>query len=411
MLAFHASSLYSYEQTEGLLKAMKAYKKVHGQAFQIEGFDFHAPHQFKVSKGGGIERRKSLSEIVFVRLVSALEVFLIDLVRDAFLSSKKPFMRTDVQLSFTQAELLTNRSTAEIYGKIINKECRKLSSGGFIDIVKYYSRHFEIDLGGFSPGLKKMGEYHDRRNLLVHRLGRTDEQYRRKYNFRKPGIAIDVEYLMACAKDFAEFAKLVQNQMAYALQVISAENPTRSKMVERRIRFNVQVLGSLSQNFLDSHYEFWSGDEFSRLSDLLDERRETDEQNQELTISGTLGVVRSYFRIVRSSQKRKEIRLRVLDEEVLIGQTQPLPKRVVVDEALIERVKNLLPTQPWPKGVHREVAATLQTRVGAVSIAIQQLIATGIFKRQIDGELFDVVPDSAPRDLERKSESTYTLEG
>jgi len=54
---------------------------------------------------------------------------------------------------------------------------------------------------------------------------------------------------------------------------------------------------------------------------------------------------------------------------------------------LIERIKNALPQQPWPKGVHQTVAEQLDLKATTVQKAIQHLIKTGHFSDQIDGVL------------------------
>lgn len=57
----------------------------------------------------------------------------------------------------------------------------------------------------------------------------------------------------------------------------------------------------------------------------------------------------------------------------------------------IENVKNALPLQPWPQGVHKEVAAELSMTNSAVRRAIDKLISRGVVKDQVDGKLFDTV--------------------
>jgi hypothetical protein len=52
---------------------------------------------------------------------------------------------------------------------------------------------------------------------------------------------------------------------------------------------------------------------------------------------------------------------------------------------IVERVRSVLPRQPWPKGIHQTVAAQLSLRPGTVQKVIQHLIRTGVFMDQIDG--------------------------
>ncbi len=59
-----------------------------------------------------------------------------------------------------------------------------------------------------------------------------------------------------------------------------------------------------------------------------------------------------------------------------------------VDEELLHSVRELLPPQPWPVGIHLTIANKLNVSNNMVSRCITALIARGVFMRQIDGQLF-----------------------
>jgi len=241
LVSFYNSTVYSYDQAEQTLLYQQKNKIPFDEPTEA-GLLINQPHNIKFNRSGKIELRKYLHEIVFVRAVSALEVFLIDLIRDTFLESKVPFKKQDITYQFSQAELLSLKSTSEIFARIIKKECRKLSSGGFIDIIKYYKRHFEIDLADFAPGKSKMEEYHDRRHLLVHGLGKTDQQYREKYNTTKQGITIDEVYFNDCINDFRNFSRMVNNQLNYQLKNEFNPKTKKVKSFERKVSFQVEFI-------------------------------------------------------------------------------------------------------------------------------------------------------------------------
>lgn len=75
-----------------------------------------------------------------------------------------------------------------------------------------------------------------------------------------------------------------------------------------------------------------------------------------------------------------------------------------IKEEDLKTVQDLLPQQPWPKGVHRVVAEKSGLSNTTVHRAIQKLIQRGIYKPQIDGKLF--VPESTV-----KSEDTQAQKG
>lgn len=60
-----------------------------------------------------------------------------------------------------------------------------------------------------------------------------------------------------------------------------------------------------------------------------------------------------------------------------------------IDEDFIDTVKELLPTQPWPVGIHKSIASQLGCTNSKVSRTIEILIDSGIFKKQINGHLID----------------------
>ena len=384
--AFYKATTYSYEQTENLLLNFKK-NKFHFDEATDFGLSVKQPNYFKIKRSSKIEIRKNLAEIVFVRAVSALEVFLVDLIRDVFLANKEPFKKQDIVIQFTQAELLSIKSPAEVFNKVINKECRKLTSGGFIDIIKYYKKHFNIDLSGFAPGKSKMEEYHDRRHLLVHRLGKTDQQYRDKYNTSKSGISIDDSYLLDCFADFVAFSEMVNNQVIYKLKNDFEEKKKKEIITERKLTIVIELLKDVIPECLEPNFEFWAGDEFSMLSDILDSKKQIEPNKVELKISGTFRQIKSYTRLIRREQRQKVIILETVKEKICGVQAVPLQR--ILDEEILEQIKNKLPEQPWEKGVHKQIATELGFTNKLVSVAIQQLIARKIFKQQIDGIVID----------------------
>jgi hypothetical protein len=72
------------------------------------------------------------------------------------------------------------------------------------------------------------------------------------------------------------------------------------------------------------------------------------------------------------------------------------PINADIDTIFVKAVRESLPPQPWPKGIHTEIAAKLGANGKEVQKAIQSLIAAGIFKPQIDGIVYEPVPQAKP---------------
>lgn len=60
-----------------------------------------------------------------------------------------------------------------------------------------------------------------------------------------------------------------------------------------------------------------------------------------------------------------------------------------IDEKLLAQVKDLLPEQPWPQGIHRTVASQLGVKSGLAACAIHVLIKKGVFLPQINGVIYE----------------------
>jgi hypothetical protein len=76
----------------------------------------------------------------------------------------------------------------------------------------------------------------------------------------------------------------------------------------------------------------------------------------------------------------------------------PEPK-LSLEEEIIESVAVRLPEQPWPSGIHKEVAEKLGLTATTAQRAIQELIKRGRFLHQKDGMLFRPVspPPAVPK--------------
>jgi len=246
-----------------------------------------------------------------------------------------------------------------------------------------------------------MEEYHERRHLLVHRLGKTDQAYRDKYNTSKQSISIDETYLLECIADFKFFGEMVNNQMTYKLQNDFIKKSKKEKIVERKLVMNIGLISNLEPDYFQPNFEFWAGEDFSIFSDILDNKKMIDDNNIEFTISGTLKQVKSFSKIIRKAQRQKELTLEFKVQKTIKESKIIINEQRILDEEILTRIKDNLPSQPWEKGIHKKVAAQLNVSNKLVSIAIQQLITRKIFKQQIDGILIEESQDFSNENEEK----------
>ncbi|MCI0552171.1 MAG: hypothetical protein L0287_14565 [Anaerolineae bacterium] len=98
----------------------------------------------------------------------------------------------------------------------------------------------------------------------------------------------------------------------------------------------------------------------------------------------------------------------------IIEKSKDLPeyrgKKVVsVDKDFALKVHSLLPPQPWKPGLHREISKKLKCTTQEYFIAVQILIADGLWNRQKDGVVYDVDGNVIDFDPERVDPDTMML--
>lgn len=377
----YESSSYALAQTEEVLRYL-AKCQLNRKHIPIDpDLLFIKPIRYKLKPSYGKRIRQQLLELVFIRLISVLEAYLVDTVRDIFVTTKEPF-KDQVQLKFTQAEILSTDSMSHLLSRIINKECRQLTSGGFNEIVKYYRARFNIDLTGIPPGKSKMTEYHERRHLLVHRLGKPDSQYRRNYGFTGKRASIDDTYLESCFSEFEGFVDAIYRKLTVWL---SKQASVRSPALgQASANYHIRLLTDKEPAFLKEDFRFWVSDELFCLRDILRSKEHKSQQEYELSLCGAPEALLIYSKQLWRAEKRKRL--------VYSGTSSDGMRQLVklqLDEALIARVKDSLPAQPWPSGVHKMVAQQLGVSNKTLSLAIQVLIERGVFKRQINGVVLE----------------------
>jgi len=59
------------------------------------------------------------------------------------------------------------------------------------------------------------------------------------------------------------------------------------------------------------------------------------------------------------------------------------------DEEILQNVMEMLPEQPWPQGIHLEIADKLQVKPTLASKYVGELIKRGHFRKQSDGEVVE----------------------
>ena len=323
-----------------------------------------------------------LRETIFVRAISVLEVFLINTVRAILLARKDLFLNTEnVKISYPH--LLSFKNASEILSYVINKECRALQNGGFLDITKYFRNRLKIELNNFKEPLRLIFECHDKRHLIVHRLGLTDKEYRHKYATEAKKVNISEKYLISAFKIIRAFCDFVLNE---SLQIINSADSFLSQPDDSFVRIAVKALDKKGIEAIKKNYIFSFDDNVIQLKDLnLQAIKETDDIYN-LIISGDINFLKRYIAILKKLEFNKSIEI-INIELTEVKQTKR--KNISISIEMFEKIKNHVPPQPWEKGMHKMIASKLGISNTTVQAVIKKLISDGVFKHQVNGQIIE----------------------
>ena len=84
---------------------------------------------------------QKLRELVLISLISSTEVYFVRLVKEIYKRDISLFKTSD-QIEISREELFSHEDIDSIGKKIIEKDCRKLTSGGIKVTQKYFQKKF-----------------------------------------------------------------------------------------------------------------------------------------------------------------------------------------------------------------------------------------------------------------------------
>ncbi|WP_440261003.1 hypothetical protein [Dyella sp.] len=137
---------------------------------------------------------KMLREALLIRVVSQLENYFVDLVREVSRRDLRPFKTSQSDLQFSRNHLLSFKDMGEIVDYVVSRECRSLNGKSFSDIKDYYRKRLDIDFANSNVLPRDIDEIYARRHLLVHAGGIVDRTYCRTHaQSMSPGDRIDID--------------------------------------------------------------------------------------------------------------------------------------------------------------------------------------------------------------------------
>lgn len=135
-----------------------------------------------------------IRDMSLVYLIAGFKSFLESILRISF--QKKPEILASCQKSIQFKELTKFKDINDAKQQIIEKEISSVIDQDIEDINKYFERKFNTELSQFT-NWKKFKERFYRRNVIIHRSGRTDKIYRLKtgYKGKDTRMSVSQNYL------------------------------------------------------------------------------------------------------------------------------------------------------------------------------------------------------------------------
>ncbi|WP_287600890.1 hypothetical protein [Thiothrix sp.] len=331
-----------------------------------------------------IQFPSKLREIILIRLISVLEVFLVDMVREIFVNRKELFKK-DEKLNISYNLVLSYNSLSDLYEDFINKECRMLQNSGIDKLSVYFKNNFGIDFNSFSKDIKSIKEVHERRHLFVHRLGKVDEKYKRDYNYAGEKLSVDKKYIINAFETFREFAGFINQK---SLEIISPKM-SDERIPQAIVYIEVEANTPNGRDIISVSHMFQSGERIIISKDLIFSRTKHFDYFYTLGVSGGLVDIDAYITELTNAQELSLINIMNIRYVWRIKRNA-----TSFPWAYLEKIDRLIPyVDELPIDIHKELAKiTNLTRYSAYA-AIKQLKEI-----RVTTELFDEVEKMMPQD-------------
>jgi hypothetical protein len=259
-----------------------------------------APNAYALWRRLDKQYPRYLREALFVRLISSFEVFLVQSIREVFLVRRDLF-HSDKRLDISYQELLSAKDITTLWSRVIKRETRSLHNQGFPEIVKYYNRYLCIDFNDLSISTRSLNELHDRRHLIVHRLGKTDEYYRHAYNIKKKQILLDEDYfLLALQQIETAVTELVQ----WIIALLEGKpSPSHSLKNPFRLEIEMKSCDAEARCLLRDDFHFFAGEDLVSLQAIRTDFAGDDNQMR-LILEGEKDHLSAYKKLLKQSAKK-----------------------------------------------------------------------------------------------------------
>lgn len=224
---------------------------------------------------------------------------------------------------------------------------------------------FGLNLADCAANMAQIEEYHERRHLLVHRLGSTDHIYRKKYNTNAKKITVEEDYLLSSLEILMVFGKNL-NDKTSAMYTLTSKPEQNEDSVNYIVSMTLDT--DVAKTMVIPEFQFLIDGKLVFLRDILQTSSYLNAHSVELNLIGASKIIRAYKRLLKKSQKMGELTIMASEFR---GSNKIKP--CSLSEQEIDQIRASLPPKPWSKDVHKVIATKLGFKNGEVYSAIHQI--------------------------------------
>ena len=266
-------------------------------------------HRFKKT------HQSYLRELLLVKLVSILEVFFSDITREILVSRKDMLKHIYLRRGkegdnhapkFSNDQLLSLKAISDVENKLIAHESRAISNKSFAKLEKYFKENLKIDFEKFIGDTNSLEKAYHTRNLLVHRLGRTDLEYRLSNKTGETKVTVSKRFLIKLAILTQEFAEFVSSE---AERLISWQATLNiHDLITCIADISVEPLSKKGTRVLQRDYRFVQNDQLFLLKDFW-HGYVTDEDIFVLNVRGRTKEIKAYLKALKQHKRSGDLRI------------------------------------------------------------------------------------------------------
>ncbi|MGV2887128.1 hypothetical protein [Paenibacillus taichungensis] len=313
-------TVYAYEGTQKAIKDdLKDGLITVGSEF-IYNNEIIARSTNEIQKKLSDTYREFLRESLLVRLISSLETFFGDTLREISNITTMPF-KSEKEKTYKVSELLSIDDILRIHDDILNNEIRGIVLGGFKNIRKFFRKNLDIEFGNSGLEISLIEQMYDIRNLIVHNNGRVDELYIRKYfNGVKPSkkkIKVDEEQFIKFIELTFDLSTYINKEMNKKFILPEKIERPKDKSQRNNEIINVSFSGKFKEGqretILAAEYQFGFKECFV-FSEIRSKISFDGKHSATWTVEGPRYKVGTYRAYIRRLAKQGIINNLIIDE-------------------------------------------------------------------------------------------------